>query len=334
MRGSKKWVGIRQVAMEANVSPMTVSRVLREPDKVGKDTAKRVRAAIRKLGYVPDATANAFASGRSRTVAAIVSTLSGSIFASTIDGLTVTLREAGYHLLLATTNYTPDVEADFIAAVLARRPDGLVLTSTRHTPSAERLLRNAGVPVVELWELPEKPVRHAVGFSNRDAGRAMTRTLIASGRKRIGFIGRAAPADTRGHMRRAGYEDAMRAARLKPVAATTDRRLAATDPEVGSAGLARLLAEHPDIDAVFCASDGVALGAICHAQRSGRRVPMDLAVAGFGDFDLAGDDGLGLTTVRVPGFAIGARAASLILDDVRESAVVDLGFEVIRRRTA
>ena len=155
MRDERRWVRMSEVAAAAGVSAMTVSRVLRTPDKVSRETCARVEAAIRKLGYVPDEAAGAFSSRRSRIVGALVSTLGGSVFASTVDGLSQTLREAGYQLLLATTNYAPAVEADVIAAMLARRPDGLVLTSTHHTKSAYRLLKGAGVPVVELWNCPK-----------------------------------------------------------------------------------------------------------------------------------------------------------------------------------
>ena len=224
MLDKRKWVRMSEVAAAARVSTMTVSRVLRTPEKVRRETCERVAAAIRKLGYVPDAAAGTLSSRRSRIVGALVSTLGGSVFASTVDGLSQTLREAGYQLLLAATNYTPQLEADFIAAMLARRPDGLVLTSTQHTKAAHRLLTTAGIPIVELWELPDKPVGSAVGFSNRAAGKAMTEFLLDSGRQRIGFIGRAAPSDTRGQLRRAGYEDALLARALAAAARPASSR--------------------------------------------------------------------------------------------------------------
>ncbi|NJO21788.1 MAG: LacI family DNA-binding transcriptional regulator [Sphingomonadales bacterium] len=326
-----------EVASAAGVSAMTVSRVLRTPDKVSRETSERVEAAIRQLGYVRDEAAGALASRRSRIVGALVSTLGGSVFASTVDGLSQTLREAGYQLLLATTNYTPQIEADVIAAILARRPDGLVLTSTEHTAAANNLLRGAGIPIVELWELPKKPIDSAVGFSNRAAGRAMTEFLAASGRRRIGFIGRSAVSDTRGQMRRAGYEDALAQLRRAPRIATPDG-LGMDDPRAGAVGLAEILAQWKDTDAVFCASDSVALGALSEARRRGIAVPHDVAIAGFGDFEMASEHGLGLTTVRVPGFSIGAEAAQVVLRRGEAKApgkrVIDLGFEIVRRMTA
>jgi LacI family transcriptional regulator, gluconate utilization system Gnt-I transcriptional repressor len=334
----RKWVRMSEVAAAAEVSAMTVSRVLRTPEKVSRETCERVEAAIRRLGYVPDETAGAFSSRRSRIVGALLSTLGGSVFASTVDGLSQTLREAGYQLLIATTNYTPEVEADFIAAMLARRPDGLVLTSTQHTKAAHRLLKGAGIPIVELWELPEKPLDSAVGFSNRSAGKAITEFLADAGHRRIGFIGRAALHDTRGQLRRLGYEDALAGRALHAPRIVTPAGLGTDDPRTGAMGLSELLARWEDTEAVFCSSDSVALGALSEARRRGLGVPKDMAIAGFGDFEMASEHGLALTTVRVPGFAIGEQAARVVLQrnghGRSRRRVVDLGFQIVRRMTA
>ena len=334
----RKWVRMRDVAAAAQVSTMTVSRVLRSPEKVSRETCERVAAAIRKLGYVPDDAASAFSSRRSRIVGALISTLSGSVFASTVDGLSQTLRDAGYHLLLATTNYTPEVEGEFIATMLARRPDGLILTSTQHTRTAQRLLKGAGIPVVELWEIPDKPIDCAVGFSNRAAGKAMTEFLADSGRQRVAFIGRSAQSDTRGQLRRVGYEEALAQRRLHAPRVVTPAGAGLDDPRVGAMGLAEILSRWKDTNAVFCSSDSVALGALSEARRRGLAVPEDIAVAGFGDFEMASEHGLALTTVRVPGFAIGQEAARLLVqrrdEDAESQRVVDLGFEIVRRATA
>jgi LacI family gluconate utilization system Gnt-I transcriptional repressor len=334
----RKWVKMSEVAAVAKVSTMTVSRVLRAPQKVRRETCERVEAAIRALGYVPDEAAGALSSRRSRIVGALVSTLGGSIFASTVDGLSQTLRKAGYQLLLATTNYAPEIEADFIGALLARRPDGLVLTSTEHTDAALGLLKAAGIPIVELWELPHAPLDSAVGFSTRAAGRAMTEFLAETGRHRIGFIGSTSPSDTRGQLRRAGYEDVLAERALGPPRIVAKAGPGIDGPDSGALALGELLARWPDTDAVFCSSDSVALGALCEAWRRRLRVPEDIAIAGFGDFEMASEHGLALTTVRVPGFAIGEEAARLVLQHGEGAAgggrVVDLGFRIVRRNTA
>lgn len=338
-----RWVTMQDVARAAGVSTITVSRVLRTPEKVKAATRGRVEAAVRALGYVPDQVAGALSSRESRMVAALVSTLAGSIFASTVDGLAQSLRDAGHQLLLGTTEYSSATEEALVATALGRRPDGIVLTSGAHTPAARAMLANAGIPVVEVWELPADPVDMAVGFSNLEAGRAMTRHLHATGRRRIGFIGggqlgaEAGDGDRRGRLRRQGYEAALAefglgAPRLVPAPA------AGSMVQRGARDLAALLARWPDTDAVFCSSDSVALGAVSEARRRGIAVPTDLAVAGFGDFEFAGDSGLGLTTVRIPGHGIGAEAGRMLLAAKRgepvATPILDLGFTIVRRATA
>src|SRR3546814_5769860 len=112
MTEQRRWVTMSEVAQLANVSKITVSRVLRTPDKVSPVTRERVQAAIRSLGYVLDEAAGSLSSRKSRTVGALISTLSGSTFASTVDGLSSILRSSRYQLLLANTDYSNEKEED------------------------------------------------------------------------------------------------------------------------------------------------------------------------------------------------------------------------------
>jgi LacI family transcriptional regulator, gluconate utilization system Gnt-I transcriptional repressor len=168
----RSWTTMQDVARRAGVSAMTVSRALKAPGKVAPATRARVEAAVAALGYVPDDAARSLASRHSRLVAALVSTVADSIFASTIDGLAESLRAHNHQLLLGTTEYSAASEEALLGTILSRRPDGLVLTSGVHTETSRRLLKGASIPVVEVWELPEEPIDMAVGFSNLEAGRA------------------------------------------------------------------------------------------------------------------------------------------------------------------
>lgn len=330
-------ITMEDVARLAGVSAMTVSRVLKSPAKVAGDTRARVQAAIERLGYVPDTVAGTLASRQSRLVAALVSTISGSIFVSTIDGLNTVLAKAGLQLMLGTTEYSPESEQALLAAVLGRRPDGLVLTSAEHTAVTRRLLAGARLPVVEVWDLPEDPIDAAVGFSNHAAGAAMTRLLAELGYRHIAFIGGLTEGDRRGRLRAEGYQAVLDDLGLGP-----PRRLPVVPGvnlvDAGAAALGRILDRWPDTDAIFCASDVLALGALSEARRRDLAVPGRLAIAGFGDFEFSGEGGLGLTTVRVPGREIGREAGRLLIamKNVEPDLPrrVDLGFELVRRSSA
>ena len=328
---------MEDVARHAGVSQMTVSRALRTPDKVAPATRARVAAAIAELDYVPDLVAGGLAARRSRLVAVIVSTLENSIFAATVQGLDAALRDQGYAVLLGSSDYSREGEEDLLRAVLGRRPDGIVLTDYVHTPVAQRLLRAAGIPVVETWELPAAPLDLAVGILDLAAARAMTLDLHAYGYRRIAFVGTFAPGDRRGGLRREGYRAA-----LAELGAGPPREVLLPVPLLGitdgPAALDALLAAYPDADAAFCGVDALAAGLLLACTRQRIAVPGRLAVAGFGDFDLARPAAFDLTTVRVPGRAIGAEAGALLLARMRGEPVGvpvrDVGFEVVRRASA
>lgn len=335
MSGARKWVTMGDVARLAGVGKITVSRALRTPSKVSAETLERVQKAVMDLGYVRDETAGALSSQRSRVVGALVSTLEQPVFASTIRGLEEGLSAGGLQVLLGSTRYEPEKEALMVSTLLGRRPDALILTSTRHTNATRRLLDTAGIPVVELWELPDQPVFAAVGFSNRAAMHDLTRHLIDNGRRRPVFLRTAGASDTRADLRETGYRDALqgRPARVHFVPPKDDR----TGPDYGARGLGEVLQHWPDTDAVICVSDALAVGALCEARRRGIDVPGALAVTGFGDTDVASAAALDLTTVRIDGAAIGQEAARLTLaataGEPLPQRIVDLGYTVMRRAT-
>jgi LacI family transcriptional regulator, gluconate utilization system Gnt-I transcriptional repressor len=335
---ASKWVTMGDVAREAKVSKITVSRVLRSPEKVKPETCERVQAAIQALGYVPDEAAGALASGESRMVAAVVPTLEGSTFASTIDGLGQYLREHGHQLLLGNAEYSSASEAALLSMLFGHRPDGIVLTRAEHSLDAVAQVRGTGIPVVEVWELPENPIDMAVGYSNLEAGQAMTRFLFDIGRRRIAYIGGGPTANLRSRLRFDGYAKAYRALGLgEPPIVPYDRTIPSAS-ERGALAMRWILKNRPETDAVFCSSDAVALGALEEGRRRGKCVPKEIAIAGLGDFEFAGQYGLGLTTVKIPGRKIGEAAARMLLERKRDGEggpkVIDVGFEIIRRATA
>ena len=324
------------VAALAGVSPVTVSRFLREPDRVRPETRERIAAAIAELSYVPNLVAGSLASNRSRIVATVVPTLSAAFFADTVQGLADVLHDAGYQLLFGNSGYRPEEEERLVAAFLGRRADAIVLSGSQHTDATRAMLAGAGIPVVEVWELVARPIDMVVGFSNEQAAREIARTLVRRGARRIVLVAAGEGAESRSDQRRAGFREAMAEAGL-----AADRDLAVEAPShvrTGGAALGRLLERWPDADAVLCANDNLAAGLIAECHRRGIAVPERLAVAGFGDFDIAAATYPPLTTVRVPSYAIGRRAAELVVARLSGGAgpagPVDLGFEVVRRDSA
>ena len=163
--------------------------------------------AIARIGYVPNLLAGGLASTRSRLVAAVVPTIAGPVFLETVQSLTESLAERGYQLMLGQSGYSGSREDALLEAIIGRRPDGIVLTGIMHSAEGRRRLLASGIPVVETWDLTADPIDMVVGFSNRDAGRAIARYLLDKGHRRIGFAG---GGDHRTRARLAGFEAALR----------------------------------------------------------------------------------------------------------------------------
>jgi LacI family gluconate utilization system Gnt-I transcriptional repressor len=326
-------VRIEEVARLAGVSAITVSRALNTPDKVAEKTRKAVWEAVEKTGYIPNRLAGSLASNRSRTIGVIIPTIINSIFADKVQGMTDVLLKEGYHLMLANSGYSLEVESDLVSAFVAQRPSGLVLTGVSHDDRTRSLLGRAGIAVVETWSLGDDPIDMLVGFSNEDAARAMVLHLHGLGYRRIGLVSAPVDHNDRAASRVAGYRKALRECGLPEIRSL--EREAAFSFRNGALALSSLLDSHPDIDAIFFANDILAAGALLECQRRGIAVPDDLGIAGFDDVDLAAETVPGLTTVRIPRYEIGARAAQLILDRIGgrepEEKVIDLGFEIVSR---
>jgi LacI family gluconate utilization system Gnt-I transcriptional repressor len=234
-------------------------------------------------------------------------------------------------------DYSMEVEANLIPAILSWRPAGLILTSTEHTEKVRTMLGRSSVPTIEIWELPDDPIDMAVGYSNFAAGYEMARFLYDTGRRNIAFIG-GTSRTVRTRLRRGGYLKALEdVGGTVPPEVPFDRGIPSI-VERAAAGMDWIFKNCPDVDAVLCMNDWTAMGVISEVWRHGKSVPGDIAVSGFGDVDFGKTRGLGITTVGIPGFKVGETAARLILERVRNSnsepKVIDLGFEIIRRATA
>jgi LacI family transcriptional regulator, gluconate utilization system Gnt-I transcriptional repressor len=313
------------VAKLAGVSSITVSRVVRLPNLVAPKTRIRVEAAMRELGYVPNQLAGALASGaRTRSVGVLVPTIANSIFADTVQGLSDELEPLGYTVLLAQTHYDAMRENRVLAALLSRRPEAIIMVGSPATEDGARLLRRAGIPIVETWEMPEAPIDAVAGFDNYEAGCAVARHLVAQGRQSLASIG---GDDPRATQRWNGFSDTARQAGLKP-----PRRLFLDRHASGSLVA---LPDLPGVDAVFAANDALAIGFMSALRaagllRNGPAAEQPVAVIGVGDLEMGRLIAPSLSTLRVHSDAIGRTAAKLMLtrDGPRH---VDLGFELVLR---
>jgi LacI family transcriptional regulator, gluconate utilization system Gnt-I transcriptional repressor len=311
------------VAQRVGVSKMTVSRALKAPGPGPRDSStsealrQRILQACDDMGYVVDQTARTFSSKRSGYersgfVAALIPSINNSNFSETVQGLTDALEGSGLQLLLGITDYRVDSEERLIKTLLTRRPEAVVLTGGSHTPLARHTLVTAGIPVIETWDLPAEPIEHTVGFSNAQTMEAMVQHLHAEGYRRIAFIGGTSNRDTRGADRKRGYTQAVRKLGL-PAGLVISFGQPPISMEQGGQAMDQLMRQWPDVDAVVCASDLSAFGALMECQRRGWAVPQRVAIAGFGNFEVSRACHPRITTVAVDCAAIGTAAGELLL---------------------
>jgi len=308
-------VTLHDIAARAGVTRITVSRYLREPERVAAETAQRVQQAIDALGYVPNVQAGQLASGHSRLVAALIPNIGHSIFAETIQGLIEGLDGSGYELMLMSYAYSLEREVEQLRAVLGWHPAALIVTGRQHLPATHHLLQQAvahGTPVFQIWDhaRPKHPAGWVqVGFDHREVGAQMAEHLMACGHRALAFVDSGVVEDFRAHERAQGFVHAARQAGL--VAPLLNANLG--DPtEAGRAALHELRQAHPHVRAVAFANDQFALGALLEAQTHGLEVPKDLAVLGFGDFPLGAQIAPGLSTLRPPRVEIGRTTAEIL----------------------
>ncbi len=311
---------------------MTVSRAINTPERVRPETVERVINAVKATGYIPNALAGGLATRRSKLVAVVVPQINNSMFVDTIQSLNDALAARGYHMLLCMSGYTPQTEAELVAALLSRRPDGIVLTGIHHSTELKKIVLNASVPVVEIWDSTPTPLDMLVGFSHEKVGQALGHFLQRKGYRRPGLIW---AEDRRAQQRKAGLCEALTLHGF-PAPLQVDVPLPAR-LALGREGLGTLLAQG-ECDVVVCSSDTLAQGAIMEAESRELRVPQDLAVIGFGDLDFAASNRPAITTVSVDRHAIGLRAATLLADRIEgiepDNAIQDVGFTLIERESA
>ncbi len=328
-------VGIRDVAREAGVSTMTVTNTFKYPEKVVAETRRRVMEVAERLNYVPNLLAVNLSSGKSKVVAAVMPSIRNSNFADMIMGLENELGRHGYHLIVSVVE-TSEREYDAIMALIGRRVDGIVLTGVDREERTRNLLMNSGIPIVETWNLSGPFIDIGVGFSTQSAAFEATQIMIGKGLRDIGVVGYETLGNKRFQERLDGYLQAMMSAGLR-----TD--LIATVPgwsgfSGGKKALDHLQSIEPRLQGVFCFTDVLASGVVFECMRKGVRIPEDLAVVGYGDYEIAAELTPGLTTVHTPGDLIGEQAARMIMARCRgeeqHGRTVDVGYDIVVRGSA
>lgn len=322
---------LADVARLAGVSEITASRVLRSQGPISATTRERVLTAVAELGYVPNRIAGTLASAGSRLVGIVIPSLSNIVFPEVLRGANDVLEAAGYQSVVGVTDYDLEREERLIASFLAWRPRGLLISGLEHSERGRLLLLQAGIPIVELLDTDGRGVDSVVGFSNREAGQAAARHLLARGYRRFGYVGHDLEADRRAFKRYEGFWVELASVGQRWIGQEIVPQRSSV--EAGRAALARLLRRVPDLDAVYFSNDDMAIGGYFHCLAEGLAVPGQVALFGHNGLEIGRALPQPLSTIRTPRAEIGAEGARLLLGDAPR-AQRDLGFTLLEGATA
>jgi LacI family transcriptional regulator len=314
--GSRAAVTLRDVARKAGVHPSTVSRALniRTRTLVNMETVKRVVEASEQLGYQPNSLARGLKMNRTFTVGALIPDLTNPLFPPIVRGIEERLRGTGYTVILGNTDNDNERERSIVEVMRNRRVDGLILaTASRHFPILQELLAD-GMPVVLINRTTDDSLVPAVtGDDHAGVGLAVQH-LASLGHTEIAHV--AGPQSlTTGLVRYRGFRSWMR---REGLTVDPDRIVFAEWFQEGPGALAfrELLDREKPFTAVVAGNDLIALGCYEVLREVGLRVPGDVSIIGYNDIPFSDQFDPPLTTIRIPHYEIGAKAAECLLSEI------------------
>lgn len=323
---------INQIAQMAGVSRATVSRYLND-GYVSQEKRAAIRRVIERTGYVPSRQAKTLRTGKTEVVGVIIPKINSASVGRMVAGITSVLNGAGYQVLLANTDNDAAREVEFLRLFSEKsQVDGVILIATVITPEHEEAFSSLPVPLVVLDQRLDG--RACVYQDDERAVREVS-ALALRGARRPGYVGVFDEDVSAGHMRRAGFLAACEAAGLE--VAPEAMRVAEFSVDSGYEQAEALLDAVPDVDAIVCATDSIAYGALTCLREYGRSVPGDVSVTGVGDAELSQIVMPTLTTVHHHYRTSGAEAAKMLVGimtgDDSVPREVKMGFEVVARNS-
>jgi LacI family transcriptional regulator len=310
-------VTMADVAREAGVSKMTVSRVVNKKGEISPATREHVLEVIARLGYRPSAIARGLATSRTGTLGLVVPDIANPFFSEIARGVEDQAYAAGYNVFLCSTNEDPRREKEVLDSLEEKLVDGLILCSSRLAQDDLSAAVDEFPAVVLVNRSVVEGDAGVVRVDSELGGRIAAEFLLAAGHRAVGFLtGPATSFD--GRLRVSGYRRALEDAGITP---PSEWEYGCPSNVQGGLEAAReFLLTHPELTALICYNDLVAVGALQACTQLGRRVPEDLAIVGFDDIPTAALVTPSLTTCRSAQFEIGFQAMRLLLDRIHGCA--------------
>ena len=299
---------IIDVAREAAVSPMTVSRYFNQPDLLRPETRERVKTAVARLHYIPNQAARSLVQGRTNTIALIVTDITNPFYTTVARGVEDKAQEHGYTLILGNTDETLSKERRYLDVLISQRVDGVILSPAYGGEHNLEQLASRKIPVVLIDRHIPGVEADFVSGDSYDGGCQLVRHLVEQGYQDIGFIGGQAGVSSL-EERLDGYRTSMCNAGLAEKV-----WLGRYNADSGRQIVARLIDKGKLPKAIIAANNLVAVGVLSELRRHGLRVPEDVALTCFDDIEVAALIDPFLTVVAQPAYDIGRLAMEMLLD--------------------
>lgn len=333
-RRSTGQVTLTDVAKQAGVGTMTVSRALRTPELVSDKLRDKIQKVIEDLGYIPNKAAGALASAQSYSIALILPSLLDKSCALFLPSFQQTLNKAGYQLILGYSDYSSEQEENLLSTFLESRPAGVVLFGREHSDRTHQLLSTANMPVLEFAELNKDARYLNIGVDHFDVAKEATRHLLDLGCKNVGFIGARGNHATL-QRKLHGWQSAMIEHYLTPDHFLTTHE--APSSQLGAEGLAKLLLRDASLDALVCTHEEIAIGALFECHRRVLKVPTDIAIVCLEGSSMAEYAYPSLTCAEIDYERMGLKAAEKLIHAIkgeRVTAISDIGYKLKRRSSS
>ncbi|MCM8710677.1 LacI family transcriptional regulator [Clostridium sp. SYSU_GA19001] len=316
---------IKDVAKEAGVSIATVSRVLNDVDVVNEETKKKVQEAIKKLGYRPNIVARSLKTQKSRTIGIIIPDISNQFYPEIVRGAEDVANIYNYNIMLCNTDLDPDKEMEYLRVLKEKMVDGVIYMSNSLEPEIIELIKSLELPVVLVETTDKANTFPSITIDNDKAAFEATNYLINKGNKKIAYIGTHEDAVHAASYRFSGYKSALESNGIE-----FNEKLCffgGLKAQDGYDGINAIFANKDvEVDAVFCASDELAMGAINALRDIGKRVPEDIDVMGFNDIYSASIFYPKLTTVVQPMYDMGSVGMRMLIKVINKTELAEHHF--------
>jgi len=308
-------VTLQDIALLADVTKMTVSRFLRTPEKVSAETRERIIKVMQEVGYPLE---EAEKLQQSRRIGILVPSFNNQIFSDLLAGIESVTSQQGYQTLVVNYDYSKEREEEHIINLLTYRLAGLILTDSVHTLKADKYLNAAAIPIAQVMDFDQSSERISVGFDNYQAGYDMATALLASGKKHVVYFG--SMSDARDKKRFQGYSQAMLNNQLTPQQIMPNK---VSSVSIGAGMLTQALQMCPQIDAILCTNDDIAVGVLQECLKQGIQVPTQMAISGFHGLDIGLATTPEMASIITPRFEIGKVAAEILLNKINKQPTVE-----------